>query len=295
MSKLEHTLSGHLKDLGGGMQVRRLLPDAKRRSVGPFVFFDHFGPVTVRPEDRHDVRPHPHIGLATVSYLFEGAMRHRDSLGVDQLIEPGAINLMSAGRGVVHSERRPPHLQDREYVNHGLQLWMALPLALEESEPSFHHVPADAIPTLRVGDAQLRVLMGEAFGQRSPVPLFSPTIYLDMLLPAGTGITLPALAAEMAVYPLSAAVDVEGEILAAQTMGVLPSGDTVSLRATDTDTRVVLIGGDALDAPRFMWWNFVSSRRERIVQAAEDWQAQRMGSIVGEDEFIPLPEPGPKV
>lgn len=280
-------LTGHEKDLGGGFRVRRLLPSAQRRSCGPFIFFDHFGPAVERPAVNHDVRPHPHIGLATVTYLFEGAMMHRDSLGSAQLIEPGAINWMTAGRGIVHSERRPSHLQRREYVNHGLQLWTALPLAHEEDEPSFSHTPADAIPQLRVDGAEVRVLVGEAFGARSPVATLAPTVYLDVNLPAGGRIELPPLAAELAVYPVSGELLVDRAALPARTMQVL-SGEPVVLEAA-LDTRLVVIGGAPLDAPRHLWWNFVSSRRERIVQAGAAWAAQRMGRVPGDDEFIPLP------
>jgi redox-sensitive bicupin YhaK (pirin superfamily) len=280
-------LTGHQKDLGGGFVVRRLLPAAQQRSVGPFIFFDHFGPVTEQPEDNHDVRPHPHIGLATVTYLFEGAMMHRDSLGTEQLIEPGAINWMTAGRGIVHSERRPAHLKERAYVNHGLQLWTALPLAHEEDAPSFSHTPGDAIAQLSVDDALVRVLVGEAFGARSPVPALSPTIYLDVALRAGGRIALPPLAQELAIYPVRGEVRVDGTPLPEHAMGVLQAQATV-VSATQ-DARFVVVGGDALDAPRFMWWNFVSSRKERVLQASEDWQAQRMGTVPGEREFIPLP------
>jgi redox-sensitive bicupin YhaK (pirin superfamily) len=280
-------LSGHEKDLGGGFRVRRLLPAAQRRSVGPFIFFDHFGPAAERPEANHDVRPHPHIGLATVTYLFEGAIMHRDSLGSAQVIEPGAINWMTAGRGIVHSERRPPHLQGREYVNHGLQLWTALPLAHEEDEASFSHTPGDAIPQLQVGRAAVRVLVGEAFGARSPVPTLAPTVYLDVSLPAGGRLELPVLGAELAVYPVSGELLVDGAALAARTMQVLPA-QPVLLEAA-VDARLVVIGGAPVDAPRHLWWNFVSSRRERIVQASADWAAQRMGRVPGDDEFIPLP------
>src|ERR1700712_489458 len=184
----------HEKDLGGGFKVRRVLPSAERPAVGPFVFFDHFGPITAQPGDNHDGRPHPHIGLATVTYLFEGAMMHRDSLGTAQLIEPGALNWMTAGRGIVHSERRPDHLRDVAFVNHGLQLWTALPLQHEEAEPAFSHTPADAIPECSVDDARVRVLVGEAFGLRSPVPSLSPAVYLDIALPSGGRMALPSLA-----------------------------------------------------------------------------------------------------
>jgi redox-sensitive bicupin YhaK (pirin superfamily) len=281
-------LNGHEKDLGGGFTVRRLLPAANQRSVGPFIFFDHFGPVTEQPDANHDVRPHPHIGLATVTYLFEGAMTHRDSLGITQLIEPGAINWMTSGRGIVHSERRPDHLRGKAFVNHGLQLWAALPLEHEEDEPSFVHTPADAIPEVKVGDAQIRVLIGQAFGKASPVATFSQTLYLDVMLEAGASLELPALAPEMAIYHVEGAITVDGAAFASRTMAVLEAGIAVSVTATEP-ARWVVIGGEPLDAPRHMWWNFVSSRKERIIAASADWEAQRMGHVPGETEFIPLP------
>jgi len=281
-------LTGHEKDLGGGFTVRRLLPAARQRSVGPFIFFDHFGPVTELPGANHDVRPHPHIGLATVTYLFEGAMMHRDSLGTEQLIEPGAINWMTSGRGIVHSERRPPALRDKSYVSHGLQLWTALPRDHEEDEPSFSHTPSSAIPELALGRAKVRVLIGEAFGASSPVAVFSRTLYLDVTLPAGGSIELPALAPELALYPVLGELSVDGEALAAQAMAVLQPGQSTVVTASGP-ARFVVIGGEPLDAPRHMWWNFVSSRKERIIQASADWEAQRMGQVPGEHEFIPLP------
>jgi len=281
-------LTGHEKDLGGGFLVRRLLPHARQRSVGPFIFFDHFGPAQELPGVNHDVRPHPHIGLATVTYLFEGAMMHRDSLGSAQLIAPGAINWMTTGRGIVHSERRPDHLRDVAFVNHGLQLWTALPLAHEEAEPSFSHTPAEAIPECTVDDARVRVLVGEAFGVRSPVPALSRTLYLDVRLPAGGRMTLPALEAQQAIYAVEGELQLDGVSLPLRTMAVLEAGAPVALSAP-VDARLVVVGGDALDAPRHMWWNFVSSRKERILQAAADWQAMRMGTVPGDAEFIPLP------
>ena len=281
-------LKGHEKDLGGGFVVRRLLPAAARRAVGPFIFFDHFGPVQVAPDSTHDVRPHPHIGLATVTYLFEGAIMHRDSLGSAQLIEPGAINWMTAGRGVVHSERRPEHLRGRSYVNHGLQLWVALPREQEEVAPTFTHTPAAAIPELRLGAAAVRVLLGEAWGARSPVATLSPTLYLDVTLPAGATLELPPLAPELAAYAVQGEVAVDGQPVPGGQMVVLDGGGRrLSSRA---GARLVLVGGAPLAVPPHMWWNFVSSRRERIAQAAEDWQAQRLGQVPGETEFIPLPE-----
>lgn len=285
---IELTLSGLDKDLGGGFTVRRLLPAAARRNVGPFIFFDHFGPVVTTPAENHDVRPHPHIGLATVTYLFEGAMMHRDSLGFEQVIEPGAINWMTAGRGIVHSERRPVHLRDRSYGMHGLQLWTALPLEHEEDEPSFVHTPAAAIPQLALPAAQVRVLVGSAFGAVSPVKAFSQTLYLDVMLDAGGAIELPPLAAEMAVYLVQGSLVIDAATLPERTMAVLHPGEPTTVYAQGP-ARFAVVGGEALDAPRHMWWNFVSSRRERIYQASEDWEAMRMGRVPGDDEFIPLP------
>ena len=281
-------LAGHAKDLGGGFTVRRLLPAARQRSVGPFVFFDHFGPVAEVPGVNHDVRPHPHIGLATVTYLYDGAMMHRDSLGTEQRIEPGAINWMSAGRGIVHSERRPEDLRDKHYVNHGLQLWVALPREHEDGEPSFSHTPASAIPEISLGDAEIRVLVGEAFGETSPVATLSPTLYLDVMLPAGGTLELPALAAEMAVYPVLGQLTVDGRSVGEGSMAVLAPGMSVRL-AADQACRFAVIGGDALDGPRHMWWNFVSSSKDKIIDASAAWEEQRMGSVPGDDERIPLP------
>ncbi|WP_309683748.1 pirin family protein [Polaromonas sp.] len=282
-------LRGHDKDLGGGFMVRRLLPSAPRQSVGPFLFFDHFGPVTVQPGASHDVRPHPHIGLATVSYLFEGAILHRDSLGSVQRIEPGAINWMTSGRGIVHSERGPQDLRSQAYVNHGLQLWAALPQAFEEVAPEFSHTPAQAIPAVSLDGAEVRVLIGAAFGETSPVRTFSKTIYLDIKLAAGATLALPALADELAVYAVDGDLTVDGEPVAAHTLATLTPGVTAQI-SSSAPTRWVVVGGDALDARRYIWWNFVSSRKERIVQASEEWAAQTMGQIDGETEFIPLPE-----
>ncbi len=284
------TLRPHSKDLGGGFTVRRLLPAASRQAVGPFLFFDHFGPISAGPEDNHDVRAHPHIGLATVTYLFEGAMQHADSTGAVQRIEPGAINWMTAGRGIVHSERTPADLRGQPRRSHGLQLWAALPAEHEETEPQFAHTPAAALPELEVGGARLRVLIGSAFGATSPVQVLSPTLYLDIALAAGDALPLPP-ATERAVYVVEGAVEIDGRALQPQTLQLLLPGDEPMLSASG-DARVVLIGGDTL-GPRRIWWNFVSSRKERIVQAADDWAAGRFPGVPGETEFIPLPDKRP--
>lgn len=289
MSTAPLVLSGHLKDLGGGFTVRRLLPAVQCKSVGPFLFFDHFGPVTVQPTDEYDVRPHPHIGLATVTYLFSGAIMHRDSLGSVQQIEPGAINWMTAGRGIVHSERRPLALASQSYVNHGIQLWSALPLGQEDCPPSFTHTPASAIAQRSVGDATVRVLIGSAFGVTSPVAAMLSTLYLDVQLPPQGVLELPALAQEMAVYPVDAAVRLDRQPLAEHTMAVLPPAASARLQAGATGARLMVIGGAPLDAPRHMWWNFVSRSKDRIVQAAHDWETDQMGQVPGDTERIPLP------
>ncbi|AVS84957.1 hypothetical protein C8239_09500 [Paracidovorax avenae] len=291
-------LGGHAKDLGGGFVVRRLLPALQRRSIGPFVFFDHFGPLTVEPASEYDVRPHPHIGLATVTYLFEGAITHRDSLGSVCEIAPGAINWMTAGRGIVHSERRPERLRSAAYVNHGLQLWAALPEAHAEVEPSFVHTPAEAIPEIHDGQGvRVRVLVGSAFGATSPVATLAPTLYLDILLPAGAELLLPPLAEEMAVYAVEGACRLEDGAgrpadLPAGMLAIAQAAGPVRLQeATGSGpARCVVIGGAPLDGQRHIWWNFVSSRKERIVQAADDWDAMRMGAVPGDPERIPLPE-----
>ena len=290
MSTALLTLSPHQKDLGGGFTVRRLLPAAQRQAVGPFLFFDHFGPITAAPSDNHDVRPHPHIGLATVTYLFEGAMQHHDSTGAFQRIEPGAINWMTAGRGIVHSERTPKDLLSAPRRSHGLQLWAALPLADEELPPSFTHTPAEAIPQLELGGAQVRVLVGSAFGVTSPVAVRSETLYLDMAFEAGDAFPLPP-ATERAVYVVDGAVELDGTPLPPQTMTVIAPGDEPLLSASST-ARAVLIGGEPL-GHRFLWWNFVSSRKERLLQAADDWAAGRFPAVPGETEFIPLPDKRP--
>jgi redox-sensitive bicupin YhaK (pirin superfamily) len=291
MSTPTDPIRPHSKDLGGGFVVRRLLPSVQRQAVGPFLFFDHFGPITAGPEDNHDVRAHPHIGLATVTYLFEGAMEHRDSTGAVQRIEPGAINWMTAGRGIVHSERTPADLKGRPRRSHGLQLWAALPAADEEIEPGFAHTPAAAIPQLEVGGASLRVLIGSAFGATSPVQVRSPTLYLDIALAAGDALPLPE-ASERAVYVVAGSgVTLDGTPVAEHTMQFVAAGDE-PLLAAGGDARVVLIGGEPL-GHRHLWWNFVSSRKERLVQAADDWAAQRFAPVPGETEFIPLPDKRP--
>jgi redox-sensitive bicupin YhaK (pirin superfamily) len=284
------TLAPQPRDLGGGLMVRRLLPSAARRAVGPFVFFDHFGPIDVEPGAHHDVRPHPHIGLATLTYLFDGAVMHRDSTGVVQRIEPGAVNWMSAGRGIVHSERTPKDLLDKPHRSHGLQLWIALPEADEDSAPSFQHIPAEAIPRVRIEGATAHVVAGSAYGATSPVRTASPTlaVMFDLDVASGTSVALPAAdASERALYALDHPIEVDGVKFDECTMVVLEPGTTPEL-AAPRGGRVFLAGGESL-GHRFLSWNFVATTRERIRAAEEAWLAQRFAKIPGETEFIPLP------
>lgn len=283
-------LKSHEKDLGGGFVVRRLLPAAAKQAVGPFIFFDHFGPIDVAPDANHDVRPHPHIGLATVTYLFEGAIDHRDSIGSYQRIEPGAINWMTAGRGIVHSERTPHDLAGQPHRTHGLQLWAALPKAHEEDEPSFTHTPQADIPVVPLDGAVVKVLIGTAFGQTSPVRTYMQTLYLDVALEAGKALALEGLPAEAAIYPISGEVLLDGVALAPHTMALIEAGAVPVVTAGGAPVQFVVIGGEPLDGHRFLFWNFVSSSKERLSQAADDWSAQRMGQVPGETEFIPLPK-----
>jgi len=288
-------LAGHVTELAAGLRVRRLLPAAARRSVGPFVFFDHFGPVTLPAGADSDVGPHPHIGLATVTYLFEGGFLHRDSLGTVQTIEPGAINWMTAGHGIVHSERTPEAERGRARRLHGLQLWVALPPALEGVEPSFQHVPAQDLPQASpAAGVTVRVLVGAAWGMQSPVRPASPTLYLDVRLAAGASFELPALAPEMAIYAPTESLHVNGEPLAAAAMAVAKEGGTLHVQAparadTADGARFVIIGGAPLERPVRMWWNFVASDRERIAEAAARWQAAGFPAIAGESERVPAP------
>ena len=276
------------RDLGG-FSVRRVLPAARLRSVGPFVFFDHMGPATFPSGKGVDVRPHPHIGLATVTYLFEGEIVHRDSLGFVQPIRPGDVNWMTAGRGIVHSERSSPEARVEEHRLHGIQTWVGLPQADEEAEPSFIHHPGETLPEIDQGDTTMRLIVGSAYGETSPAKTFSEMFYLDAPLRAGATITLPDDHEERAVYVAGGAVAIEGETFTTGQMANLAPSVQVAVEAID-ESRVMLLGGEPMDGPRHMWWNFVSSSKERIEQAKEDWKSGRFDPVPGETEFIPLPE-----
>ena len=290
MSVLEQLLEGRPRDLGG-FSVRRLLPSAELRSIGPFVFFDHMGPAHFASGEGIDVRPHPHIGLATVTYLFEGQFMHRDSLGTAQLIRPGDVNWMVAGRGIVHSERTPAELRqtDAGSALHGIQVWVALPQSEEETDPSFEHHGAASLPELRQSGTVLRVIAGEAYGAAAPTSVFSPMFYVTASMEQGAQLGLPDHYAERAVYVVEGEVEIGGHSLGAGTLATV-AADAPATVIARVPARLMLFGGAALDGPRHLSWNFVSSSRERIEQARRDWREQRFEPVPGDSERIPLPE-----
>lgn len=290
-----HTIIPRPSDLGDGFMVRRALPAAMQRAVGPFVFLDEMGPAQFEPGHGLDVRPHPHIGLATVTYLFEGEILHRDSLGTVVPIRPGDVNWMTAGRGIVHSERTPPELRATGSRLWGLQFWVALPVEQEACDPSFSHHDASALPQTRLGGARLRLVAGSAYGLRSPVRAPSPLFLLDVHLAPGAHLELEDRHAERAAYVVEGTVRTEdgGQTCTAGHLLVFDPGAPVLLEAGDAGARCVLFGGSALDAPRFLWWNFVSSQRERIADAKARWAAQTFASVAGETDFVPLPPERP--
>ena len=284
---IELLLKAKPTDLGG-FNVRRALPNLQCRNVGPFVFLDHMGPSALAPGAGIDVRPHPHIGLATVTFLFEGELLHRDSLGTVQRIRPGDVNWMNAGSGIVHSERTPPELRPRGSGLHGIQAWVALPQSAEESAPSFAHYAAAALPRFSLDGAGLVLIAGSAFGRRSPVQAAAPMFYLELRLPAGKRLVLTDEHAERGVYVVQGSLVAAGEAIAAGELAVFAPGTAVILTA-ESDTQAMLVGGAPLDAPRYLWWNFVSSSEARIEQAKRDWRERRFAPVPEETEFIPLP------
>jgi redox-sensitive bicupin YhaK (pirin superfamily) len=291
-SSIRAILKPSLRDIGG-LTVRRVLPALAARLVGPFIFFDHMGPATFAPETGLDVRPHPHIGLATVTYLFEGAMMHRDSIGSVQKIVPGDVNWMTAGRGIVHSERSPEGERAHSHVLHGIQTWVALPLEHEEAEPAFEHHPGETLPRLERNGVRLEVVAGQAFGARSPVATFSPTLYVAARFAAGGALALEPEHEERGVYLVDGDLSLDDEPFAPGQMAVLVPGVTVTLSSVAGAT-VMLLGGAKLAGERFIEWNFVASSRERIERAKRDWTDQAMGKIPGETEWIALPERRPR-
>lgn len=277
------------KDIGG-FEVRRALPTAKRRLVGPFIFFDRMGPAILRAGHALDVRPHPHIGLSTVTYLFDGKIRHRDSLGTEMVIAPGDINLMTAGRGIVHSERTPEELRGAPMSVSGLQTWLALPEASEEMAPLFENTARELLPEIDDGGVTGRVVIGEFSGLKSPVRTYSDTLYADLSLAAGASIAVPADAEERAIYILSGDIDISGDRFPSDRLLVFRPGDEIVV-SSENGAHFMLFGGASLGSPRHIWWNFVSSSKERIEQAKQEWKTGRFDIVPGDaKEFIPLPE-----
>jgi len=292
LENLETVVIPRTHDLGGGFEVRRALPHKDRRMVGPFVFLDQMGPHVFHAGEGIDVRPHPHIGLATVTYLLDGQIRHRDSLGTVQDIKPGEVNWMTAGRGIVHSERTGPDVRAAGSNLFGLQCWVALPQAKEECDPAFSHTGSQELPILDGDGATARIIAGSYFGKTSPVPVQSPLFYVDLALQPGARLTLPAEYPEQALYVVDGTLDLgrDGRFEQGQLL-VLKPGATVTLAATENrGARVMLLGGEPMDGPRYLTWNFVSSSADRIEQAKEDWKAMRFPHVPGETEFIPLPD-----
>lgn len=288
-SEPELTLVAPTRDLGDGFTVRRALPSARRRMVGPFIFFDQMGPVAFRSGQGLDVRPHPHIGLATVTYLFEGEIVHRDSLGTVQRIRPGEVNWMTAGRGIAHSERTARERRVEGERLFGIQLWVALPKQHEEMEPSFAHTPEEALPVLEDRGVHLRVVLGSLHGRKSPVAILSEMFYAAATLDSGARLPFPAAYEERAAYVAEGGLRVGDDRFAPGTLLLFRRGDEVALEAT-AKSRVLLLGGAPADGPRHIEWNFVSSSRERIAAAKDDWRKGRFAQVPGETEFIPLPD-----
>ncbi|WP_421866083.1 pirin family protein [Parvibaculum sp.] len=285
---LEFAIVPRARDIGN-FEVRRALPQAKRMMVGPFIFLDQMGPASMPAGIGMDVRPHPHIGLSTVTYLFEGAIMHRDSEGNALEILPGAMNLMTAGSGIAHSERTPDARRASGQRLSGMQSWIALPKALEETEPGFQHYPADSLPVVTDDGMTARVIAGDMFGKRSPVKTLSDWFYADVTLEAGKSVPLDTDYEERAIYVADGSVEIAGETFEGPQLLIFRPGDRITVKAA-AKTRMMLLGGAALEGPRHIWWNFVSSSRDRIEQAKEDWVQKRFKAVPGETEFIPLPE-----
>ena len=284
-------LKAHSHDLGDGFMIRRVLPSPGGHAIGPFIFMDHFGPMHLAATKPLDVRPHPHIGLATVTYLWEGRIEHKDALGNTQVIEPGAVNWMTAGRGIVHSERTAAEDRGRPQAMHGLQLWVALPLEHERGAPSFEHTDASALPQLSIDGASVRVVAGSAYGARSPVSTLSKLFYVDAHVPQCKTLRVPDDQVQRAAYLVEGDMHVQGEPLQLGELMVFEPGATVTLGAS-VDSHVVLLGGAPLDAPRYLWWNYVASSEALLEEARQAWREQRYAMVEGDPEFIPLPDDG---
>ena len=284
------------RDLVDGFKVRRALPSRQRRMVGPFIFLDQMGPEILTSGKGLDVAPHPHIGLATVTYLFAGELMHRDSLGSIQAIRPGEVNWMTAGRGIAHSERTPQEMRTTGSELFGIQSWVALPTQFEENEPTFAHHGANELPVIEDHGKRVRLICGSLYGARSPVQTFSDMFYAEVMLEEGASISVPSEHVERAAYVVEGSISIDGEMFqAGQLLVFKPKSEIILSTAATSNARVMLLGGEPLDGRRHIWWNFVSSSSERIDQAKEDWKSGRFSTVVGETEFIPLPETGPVV
>ncbi len=289
MSSIELMIESRKKDLGG-FTVGRVLPYAKKQTVGPFIFLDHMGPAEFAPGQGMDVRPHPHIGLATVTFLFEGAITHRDSLGFQQDIRPGDVNWMTAGKGIVHSERTPGDLRKSGQKIHGLQIWVALPKEAEQIEPSFHHHPSSSLPEFKSQGAQVKLILGEAFEHKSPVKTYSPMFYFEVKQAQGGRLEYSvAPKHEVALYILSGEIEIDEQHFGPRQMPVLKTGNNLNLRSIK-DSHFIVLGGEPLAEPRHIWWNFVASSKDLIEKAKAKWQEQGFDQVPGETEFIPLPK-----
>jgi redox-sensitive bicupin YhaK (pirin superfamily) len=286
---IEHVIVPRARDIGG-FEVRRALPSAKKQMVGPFIFFDQMGPAEFLLGTGMDVRPHPHIGLATVTYLFQGEIWHRDSLGTSLPIRPGELNLMTAGSGIVHSERTAGEVRKNAHELYGIQAWAALPKSHEEAAPAFSHHGADELPRITGEGKRVRLIMGELYGQRSPVGFPHPSFYAEAVLAPGAVLPLDPAYDERAVYVVAGEIDIAGDTFEAGRLLIFKPGDRISILA-NSNARLMLLGGEPMDGPRHIWWNFVSSSRERIQQAKEDWKSKRFDTVPGDaEEFIPAPE-----
>jgi redox-sensitive bicupin YhaK (pirin superfamily) len=285
---IESVIDPRVTDLGE-FTVRRTLPAEGRQRVGPFIFFDHMGPADFEPGNGVSVRPHPHIGIATITYLFAGKIMHRDSLGYAQPIEKGAINWMTAGQGIVHSERTPEDLKQTGSHLHGIQAWVALPVELEETEPRFEHYPADDVPEANRDGSIVRVIAGNAYELSSPVRTSSETLYVEVDLAAGADLSLPGDVEELAIYVVDGEIEVGACRVVAGRMAVVEQGSDAVAHAR-TASKFMLLGGASLPGKRYLWWNFVSSSKERMKQAKSDWREKRFPEVPGETEFIPLPD-----
>lgn len=289
--KLQQVILPSVRQLGGGFEVRRALPSPQRQMVGPFIFLDSFGPTVFHGHENIDVRPHPHIGLATVTYLIEGSVIHRDSEGYVQPIEPGEVNMMTAGRGIVHSERAGPEFRRNGGKVFGFQTWLALPSELEETDPGFQHIGAEDVPTDEGDGIRMSLLAGTLNGLRSPTKLFSETLYADLILEDGARYKIDSEHIERAMYVVSGSIEIDGQdgTFTKDQLVVFQPGAEIIIKANG-GSRLMLLGGEPFPEDRHIFWNFVSSSRERIEQAAEDWKERRFPGILGESEFMPLPD-----